>query len=151
MLNAPQNLSSDAAEISKYFENCLHSFGCKKLTYMWIFVSFSFILREKFFLLEIQTLNKLAIFSHSALRHFIETTECLRYWSVKLNSRIYANSPSTQEQWSYFQDHGKHQFSTFSSIHLRSGWCFSCLSLPLFLKIYGCCKEQCNFGQSLGL
>lgn len=70
------------------------------------YVSFSFILREKFFLLEIQTLNKLAIFSHSALRHFIETTECLRYWSVKLNSRIYANSPSTQEQWSYFQDHG---------------------------------------------
>lgn len=115
------------------------------------YVSFSFILRENFFLLEIQTLNKLAIFSHSALRHFIETTECLRYWSVKLNSRIYANSPSTQEQWSYFQDHGKHQFSTFSSIHLRSGWCFSCLPLPLFLKIYGCCKEQCNFGQSLGL
>lgn len=112
---------------------------------------FSFILREKFFLLEIQTLNKLAIFSHSALRHFIETTECLRYWSVKLNSPIYANSPSTQEQWSYFQDHGKHQFSIFSSIHLRSGWCFSFLSLPLFLKIYGCCKEQCNFGQSLGL
>lgn len=106
MLNTPQNLSSDAAEISKYFENCFHSFGCKKLTHMQIFVSFSFILREKFFLLEIQTLNKLAIFSHSALRHFIETTECLRYWSVKLNSRIYANSPSTQEQWSYFQDHG---------------------------------------------
>lgn len=40
------------------------------------------------------------------VRHFIETTECLRYWSVKLNSRIYANSPSTQERWSYFQDHG---------------------------------------------
>ena len=21
----------------------------------------------------------------------------------------------------------------------------------MFLKIYGCCKEQCNFGQSLGV